>query len=319
MTKQTQSILLNVLLLTIIFIIILLIILDNYSLFKEKIKNNKLDKTYKNDMNMSIKEYKDNRPIEYRLINSKKSINLTIDASNPSLNNDYKPLYIKRYDLKVKNKKRNKILKIIFDIIFSIIFIFIFSFTVYSKLSNNLYEINNKTYVTINSGSMSYKNEENSYLKDMNLNDQIKTYSLISLEKVNNNDNIKLFDIYAYKNNKNNLIVHRVIAKLEVNNEIYYTFRGDANSSSDYYLVKSSDILYHYTGYNNYPLGIIFSFSGSYVGLVSITYTLLSLIILDIFDNKKVKLYESQFNSVKDRINQEEINKLPKVKVIELK
>ena len=181
------------------------------------------------------------------------------------------------------------------------------------------YEINNKTYVTINSGSMSYKNKENSYLKDMNLNDQIKTYSLISLEKVNNNDNIKLFDIYAYKNNKNNLIVHRVIAKLEVNNEIYYTFRGDANSSSDYYLVKSSDILYHYTGYSNYPLGIIFSFSGSYVGLVSITYTLLSLIILDIFDNKKVKLYESQFNSVKDRINQEEINKLPKVKVIELK
>ena len=53
MTKSTQSLLINILLLTIIFIIIILIILENYSLFKTKIKNNKLDKEYKKDLNLS--------------------------------------------------------------------------------------------------------------------------------------------------------------------------------------------------------------------------------------------------------------------------
>lgn len=322
MTKSTQSLLINILLLTIIFIIIILIIIENYSLFKNKIKNNKLDKEYKKDLNLSYTRINDNRNRKYIInTNNNKGINLIIDSSNVHINDDIEePTIIKRYNLKIKNKKRNKVLKIIWDSIWAILFLFVLSFSIYSKCNNNIYEIRNKTYITITTGSMSYKNEYNSYLVDKNLNNQIKTFSLISLEKVEKDEDINLYDIYAYKNEKTNkLVVHRIINKTVINGISYYTFRGDANKSSDYYLVESKNVLYHYTGVSNYPLGIIFSYSGSYIGLASITYLFVSFILLDIFDDKKIKLYESYMKINKDRFNKEEIDNLGDTKIIYIK
>ncbi len=322
MSKTNQSLLINILLLTIIFIIIILIILENYSLFKNKIKNNKLDKEYKKDLNLSYTRINDNRNRKYIInTNNNKGINLIIDSSNVKLNEDIEePTIIKRYNLKIKNKKRNKVLKIIWDSIWAILFLFVLSFSIYSKCNNNIYEIRNITYITITTGSMSYKNEYNSYLVDKNLNNQIKTFSLISLEKVEKDEDIKLYDIYAYKNEKTNkLVVHRIINKTIINGISYYTFRGDANKSSDYYLVESKNVLYHYTGVSNYPLGIIFSYSGSYIGLASVTYLFISFILLDNFDDKKIKLYESLMKVNKDRFNKEEIDNLGDTKIIYIK
>ena len=45
---------------------------------------------------------------------------------------------------------------------------------------------------------MESKNEANTYLETYSLDNQIKTFSLIELEKLNKDDEICLYDICAY-------------------------------------------------------------------------------------------------------------------------
>ena len=110
------------------------------------------------------------------------------------------------------NEKKSNPLYLIFSIAF--IFILIYFTSGYFKYQS----------FAIGSGSM---------LPNINIGD------VVVVEK---NKNIKENDIIAYKYN-NVIIVHRVVKIEQVENDIYYYTKGDANESIDNYIVYSDKII----------------------------------------------------------------------------
>ena len=322
MNQEALKILLSFILLTIIFIIIVLIILENYSSFKEKIKTNKLDKRYKKELQVRKKDILDTRYRSYKFVNN--NINITLDASNHNNPYDSKYTTINEYfypnlDKNNKNSKARKITKIIFSVIFYIIVICLLALGIYTKANNELLTFGNKTYITITTGSMSEVNEYNDYLISNNLTNQIPAKTLIGLDKVTDPSSLEVYDVAVYKDKETNmLIVHRIISESYIDGERYFTFRGDANPVSDYYLVSEEDVLYTFDGFMNKPLGYFFTYMTSYQSIISIVYIVLALNILESYDKKKDKLYYDNLENVISRLNQEEINKLGNIKYIEI-
>ena len=131
--------------------------------------------------------------------------------------------------IKAVNKKHKilkKSLNIGLDILIGLLGI-LFLLGLVDKIMNNS-ALPIKT-VVIATGSMSTKNEENEYLFENKLDNQIQVNDLIFLEKVNSLEDIKLYDIICYWNNSGERIVHRVVEK----NDEYLTTRGDANNVND--------------------------------------------------------------------------------------
>ena len=95
----------------------------------------------------------------------------------------------------VKRKKRWKIIRsVLFYVILAII-LPVFVFSLINKIKGNTIMLGNKTMMVVGSGSMSFKNEKNTYLfegNDPRLDYQFVYGDIIILEKVN--DVNELFD-----------------------------------------------------------------------------------------------------------------------------
>lgn len=168
-----------------------------------------------------------------------------------------------------------------------IVFIFAMTFALYTRASGEQFYLGDTSYVVIQSGSMDEPVETNTYIQDNNLTDQIRTYSLIGLEKVESESDIELYDIVAYYNNKGELIVHRVIS-LQTNDqgETTYTLRGDANSFTDDIerALTFDQIEAKYNGFQNFGLGIAINYARSNIGIITISLGLILIAVYDFFD-----------------------------------
>ncbi len=179
--------------------------------------------------------------------------------------------------LKEVNKKHKilkKSLNIGLDILIGLLGI-LFLLGLVDKIMNNS-ALPIKT-VVIATGSMSSKNEENDYLFENKLDNQIQVNDLIFLEKVNSLEEIKLYDIICYRNDNGEQIVHRVV---EVNDE-YLLTRGDANNVNDGIEIDLERIVGKYNGMKVPGIGAITFFLTSDYGIstiasilvISITYS----------------------------------------------
>ena len=193
---------------------------------------------------------------------------------------------------RAKTSKKNKTLKIIGKVVSYLVFaivIVIFGFTLYSRFSGNVMPFGNTSLVVIASGSMSEKNEENTYLSS--LNNQFNTYDIIEITKYDSQNDISLYDIVAFKNDEGVTIVHRIIDIEEVNGEEVYITRGDANSVSDNgsqyddYL-HYENIIGYYNGTRIQSLGIFVVFLQSNAGIITIVAIAYCLIMFDYYSNK---------------------------------
>ena len=308
MNKETILIILSILMLTIVLGLLILVMHEVYVTSLKNMGNrNKMVKQYKKDIASRVEKVNvNNRVIVYQHFNSR--YGYSEERVTPEMNPVYKDKTI--YFYKKNKNKYIKGLKIFLDIFFIVIFLGILGFNIYSKVTNSLYSINGTTYITIATGSMATKNEENTYLTTNSLDNQIKQFSLIGLDKVEDSSNLKVYGIYAYKNEDNQLIVHRIIKSEVIDNEVYYTFRGDANPKSDYFLVNAKDVLYEYTGYQNVPLGYFLSFLSSIVGITALIYIVVALSFNDYFDSKKEAKYRVGLMDYLNDLNKEETAKL---------
>ena len=308
MTKETLLILLAILMLTIVLGLLIFVMREEYLYSVKKMGNrNKMISQYYKDIKITKEEVNVNtRLVIYQHFDSKRgySESRVTPESNPILKEK------NVYTLKKNKGKFFKGLRIFFDVLFIVLFAGVLAFNIYSRVTNRVYSINNVTSVTIATGSMEEKNESNEYLITNSLNNQIKQFSLIGLNKVNDTSSIKIYGIYGYKNENNQLIIHRIIKSQVIDNEVYYTFRGDANSSSDYYLVNAKDVLYEYNGYQNIPLGYFLSFLGSIIGSTSLIYLVVALFVNDYFDSKKEVIYKKGLMEYIRELNSLEDNKL---------
>lgn len=308
MTRDVLIIVLSVIALTIIFVVIVLFVSMNYTSFKNKIINRKCDELYKKDL------LKQNNEFTYMVVNPELK-NGFVDVNSyigyARTNKDAKKVKLRQYyyletDQEKRKKAKSRKRKIVLSVIFYILAITLIVVGIVNKINNNQIVIGDTTYVTIETGSMSYVNESNTYLTEKDLTNQIPEKSFIGLNKVNNPSSLRLYDVAAYKSESGQLIVHRIIAEKVINGERYFTFRGDANELSDYYLVSENSVLYTFNGYINQPLGYFFSYLASYQSMVALLYAIIALNVIDYYDKKKKDVYFKYLPDTIYRLNQEE-------------
>ncbi len=199
---------------------------------------------------------------------------------------------------KNKTKKVFSILgKTLTYILFAIILLFL-TFSIINRFNDNLM-INDTSVVVIASGSMEKKNPENTYLIDNNLNNQIATYDVITIKKVNNPEDIKLYDIIAFKNNNNVTIVHRVVRIDIVDNQYHFLTQGDANNTDDSqsqygnYLTFDK-IVGKYTGTKIPMVGIFIIFLQSGAGIITIIAIIYCYFMFDHYRSKYEKAIQER-------------------------
>ena len=223
--------------------------------------------------------------------------------------NDLDLLVEARNTEKAKTSKKNKTLKIIGKVVSYLVFaivIVIFGFSLYSRFSGNIMPFGNTSLVVIASGSMSEKNEENTYLSS--LNNQFNTYDIIGITKYDSQNDISLYDVVAFKNDEGVTIVHRIIDIEEVNGEEVYITRGDANSVSDNgsqyddYL-HYENIIGYYNGTRIQSIGIFIVFLQSNAGIITIVAIAYCLFMFDYYSNRYEKAVEDRTNLLIGTLN----------------
>ena len=222
-----------------------------------------------------------------------------------------------------KGRKSANIIKMVANIVLIVVyicFVAFMGFAIYVRASGDLFMINDTSCLIIKSGSMEKVDPDNKYLIENNLTNQISTYSLIGINKVEESD-IDLYDIIAFKDDNNNIVVHRVIDIYEHEGVKYFTARGDANTSSAGYEIGLTyqDIIGKYNGFQNFGLGIVIYYIQSGIGMITIALALVLIgfyDILDIYLGKKINLrkqylYTRFENEIEDAIvNENEIHYL---------
>ena len=190
-----------------------------------------------------------------------------------------------------KSKKKrvtNIISKVISYTLLSVVLVG-FGISVYSRFANNNLLFGNEGYVVISSGSMSKRNEVNTYLDEYHLNNQFNTYDIINIRKYNKQEDVKLYDVIAFKGDDGNIYVHRIIS-IDSKDNTYIT-RGDSNSASDPNQLYKGNLTYnkiigYYTDKKINTLGIFVIFLQSNSGIITIVSIIYCVIMFDHFRNK---------------------------------
>ena len=143
----------------------------------------------------------------------------------------------------------------------------------------------------VKSSSMETRYENNAYLFENDLTDQISTFDLITVYKLPNEEDLKLYDIVVYEVD-NVLVVHRIIEIEEPNgqhSERYFRLQGDAVHYPDKYPVKYSQMKGIYRGERIPFVGSFVMFMQSPAGYLCILLVLFVLIALPIAEKKILK------------------------------
>ena len=162
----------------------------------------------------------------------------------------------------------------------------LFGLSLYSRIKNNVTQFGDNAVMVVASGSMSVKQETNSYLFTYNLNNQFQTYDLITVSKIKKSSQLRLYDVIAYRNNKGINVIHRIIDFDTSGSEIRYVTRGDANASSDSYHPKFKDVIGKYTNKRIPGIGVFVMFFQSYAGLVTIASVVYCTIMISHYHKK---------------------------------
>ena len=107
-----------------------------------------------------------------------------------------------------KTKKKHSFFRAIFNVIlfiFALVFIGIMATSIYVRCQGDLFYLGDTAYVVIQTGSMEEKNENNTYLFDNNLDDQIAPMSLIGVTPIESEDDLSQYDIVGYYNDNDQL------------------------------------------------------------------------------------------------------------------
>ena len=208
--------------------------------------------------------------------------------------------FLEKKKKKKESNTRKIVKKVVSYVVLSVLILFL-GLSIYSKANNDVMLLGNSALLTVASGSMSYKNEENTYLDFNNLDNQFQTYDVIKIQKVKEED-LKLYDVIAFKNNENKIIIHRII-KIESDVlGVKYTTRGDANNLSDEFNPRFENIVGRYTG-NRVPIvGIFVLFLQSYSGMVTVVALLYCIYMFDKNYSKLKKNCDDRLNLLLDII-----------------
>lgn len=201
----------------------------------------------------------------------------------------------KRLIIEYQKKNRKKsicdIITNVFSCVVSICFIFVFMFSFYVQVLKPEPTGNFSIPLVVKSGSMSKKYEDNKYLFENNLNDQINTFDLIFISELPKEEDLKLYDIVVYEV-EGELIVHRIVGIDEPNsnhpNNRYFLLQGDAVKNPDYFPVLYDQMVGIYNGKRIPMVGTFIAFLQSPAGYLCLILVVFYVIIAPILSKKIV-------------------------------
>lgn len=217
-------------------------------------------------------------------------------------------------DTYYKRKKRKKVGNIISNSIVGIFLVALIGFFVWAtvmKSNDQITYFGDKTYLVVQTSSMSSINDNNKYLKDGSIdskdkmNTRISQYAFIGIDKFKSEDQIKVYDIVAFRMD-DKIIVHRVysISIGEKDGHKLFTFRGDANpaSMSGEINVTSDRIVGVFDGYQNQVLGSIVIYIQSGTGLISVfAIAIVLMVYIFYYDRIDLRLTDRYEALMKER------------------
>lgn len=159
----------------------------------------------------------------------------------------------------------------------------------------------------IASTSMSERYENNKYLFQNNLNDQLQLFDVVLLHELPKEEDLKLYDIVVYEHVSGALLIHRIIGIEEPNdshpNERYFLLQGDAVHYPDTFPVRYSQMKSIYRGERIPNIGSFVYFMQSPAGIICLILIVVSMIMMPIADNIVLKAeYDRVLIMVKNQV-----------------
>ena len=212
---------------------------------------------------------------------------------------------VKQYEKEHANKKNKTIIKVLtitLDAVLLIVFGGLFATSIYVQAFNNNNAISGVSIPrVVMSGSMSEKNEANTYLFENNLNNQFQTYDVVFLDKLPDEFELKQYDIVMYEV-ENTLIIHRIINIEEPNENHpehrYFQLKGDANASADKFPVKYEQMKGIYNNKNIKFVGMFIAFFQSPLGYLTIIVIVAYVFGLPFIEKKMNQVVENRLKEI---------------------
>ena len=140
----------------------------------------------------------------------------------------------------------------------------------------------------IASTSMSEKYENNKYLFDNDLNDQLQLFDVVILHELPKEEDIELYDIVVYQHISGALLIHRIVGIEEPNeehpDERYFLLQGDAVHYPDSFPVRYEQMRSIYKGEKIPNVGSFVYFMQSPAGIICLILIVLSMVLMPIAD-----------------------------------
>lgn len=216
---------------------------------------------------------------------------------------------------KIVSRRTNTLLAI-----FYVTILFLLGTFAFVKNQNQQMWFGDSSFLVIETGSMATANSKNDYLKDengeFNDDDRIAQFSFITINKNEKFINelkpldIVAFNMYSNEENKNIIVVHRLINVSYDNGKPLYTFRGDANQSSmvgEINVTKDRIVgvfkSTNYQGAKSFGFGYFVYYLQSSFGMIVIlidfvllfVYTMLCDNIFEIYDNRYMEIVNEKY------------------------
>ena len=200
---------------------------------------------------------------------------------------------LREYKINQKLEKVNDFTKNIIYLFSSVVFLGLMLVFVLSLIIQYNGDVPLNEYIPIyrvvQTGSMSEKHKNNTYLVENNLDDQFQAFDIIETKQLPDEMDLKLFDIVVYEY-EDILIVHRIVG-IEEPNEKHpdtrlFMLQGDANEYPDKMSVSYSQMKAIYTGERIPFAGSFILFMQSPVGWLCILFAIVAIIVTPIIEAK---------------------------------
>lgn len=164
-----------------------------------------------------------------------------------------------------------------------------FVFSVYLKATEDRAANGTPALHVVKSNSMSYKAEENDYLTEHNLDDQLQTFDLIVTRRLPDEEDLQLYDIVVYEVD-GVYVIHRIVEIEEANSyhpdQRWFRTQGDALSGMDRNPVTYDQMRGIYLGERVPFVGSFILFMQSPAGWICILLVLFAIFTTPIVEKK---------------------------------
>lgn len=165
----------------------------------------------------------------------------------------------------------------------------VFAFSIYLKATEDRAANGTPALHVVKSDSMSYKAEENTYLTENGLDDQLQTFDLIVTRALPDEKDLQLYDIVVYEIDGAH-IIHRIVEIEEPNsyhpNQRWFRTQGDALSGMDRNPVTYEQMRGIYQGERVPFVGSFVLFMQSPAGWICILLVLFAIFTTPIVEKK---------------------------------